>query len=54
MERVLAILFIMTGSNIELFAADVRSHYLLIAVFLLDTFQKVFQFQTELCTARQP
>ena len=31
-----------------------RSHHLLVAVFLLDTFQEIFQFQTQLRATRQP
>ena len=31
-----------------------RSHYLLVTIFLLDTFQEIFQLQTQLRTAWQP
>ena len=54
LERVLTVFSVVAGSHIQLLATDMRSHYLLVTVFLLDAFQEIFQFQAQLRATRQP
>ena len=54
LERILTVFSVVAGSHIQLLATDMRSHHLLVTIFLLDTFQEVFQFQAQLRATRQP
>ena len=54
LERVFAILGIVSRSDVEVLRADVRRHHLLVAVALLDFLQEVFEAQTECGAFRQP
>ena len=54
LERVLAIFGIVAGGDVEVFAADVRRHNLLVAVFLLDLLEELLKFESKLCPAGEP
>ena len=54
LERVFAILGIVSGSDVEVLRADVRRHHLLVAVALLDFLQEILEAQAERGAFRQP
>ena len=54
LERVLAVFGVVARGYVEVFAADVRRHNLLVAVFLLDLLEKLLKFESELCATREP
>ncbi|MPN32100.1 hypothetical protein SDC9_179576 [bioreactor metagenome] len=46
LERVFSVFGVVTGSHIQLFISNVRSHYLLVIESALNFLQKIFQSQT--------
>ena len=54
LERILAILRIVTGSDIQHLIANRRTHHLLIAILSLDATQEILQAQAQSGSLRQP
>ena len=54
LERVLAVLGVVSGSDVELLAADVRGHNLQVAVLLLDALEEVLELEAQLRPAGKP
>ena len=54
LERVFAVFGVMSRSNVQQFVAYVRCHYLLIFVFALNFFQKIFESKSQCSTFGEP
>ena len=54
LERVLTILGVVSGSDIQVLVANRRTHYFLIIITGLDTAQEILQTDTQGSTFRQP
>lgn len=54
LERVLAIMRIMTGSHIQILGTDMRSYNFLVAEVLLYLAEHILKTDAEVCAFRQP